>query len=241
METKAVYGEVGWESAGTFNKGDKGGKDVFLRLEDGANTIRVITKPHQYLVHSGVKAVGDAGFGQKIYCSMANDGKCPLCAQGLKSSARWMLGTIDRKSNSYKVLDVSGAILYGIKSLVNNAKWGDVSKYDVDVMKNSKAPPQQYYSVQPTPHSPLSASDQKIIDEADVEDLKRRVQPPTAEQVQKRLDKVLNGKPLFVPEQKEKTVKTAPKSVAQSVQAASEVDTGDTAEETDDVFPSYQS
>jgi len=46
--------------------------------------------------------------------------------------------------------------------------------------------------VQPISKELLSAADQLIKDNVDLDDLKRRVTPPTPEQVQKRLDKI-NG------------------------------------------------
>lgn len=224
-----TYGEVNWDSAG---KGDKSnGKDIWMRLKEGSNEVRIITMPHQFLVHKTVKSVGDKGFGQRVNCSMAN-GSCPLCEKGHPVTTRWYLGIIDKSTNSYKVLDIGGSIFYAIKALNSTAVWKDPRRYNVDIIRNSKADPQHYYNVSPIPPTPLSAADQKIVDEADLDDLKRRVTPPTVEQVKNRLEKILEGKPLFIPEvqSKEKSGKT-PKVVS----AAPVVEN-----DGDDLFPSYE-
>ena len=155
-----TYGEVSWSDKGAgYSNNDKGGNDIFLRLKDGPNTVRLVTRPQQYVVHNSVKREGDKGYGNKIMCSKTH-GSCPLCSLGFETSLRWFLGVLDRESNSYKVLDIGPSVFFDIKSL-NDGKWGDPMKYDLDIIKNSKADPQHYYSVQPIERSPLSASDQK--------------------------------------------------------------------------------
>lgn len=231
--TNKVIGEVSWETVGSKHNNEGGGKDSWMRLEDGQNTVRVVTNPHQYLVHKGVKRVGDKGFGEKVNCSID---ECPLCKAGHPVSTRWYIGVIDRKSNSFKILDAAGSIVFGLKELNKNVRWGDVKKFDVDLIKNSKADPQHFYSVQPVPHTPLSAADQKIIDEADLDYLKKKTVAPTPEQVKERMDKVLEGHPLFIPpvQSKKSTSKKAVTAVAQEVDMNG-------SDDGDDLFQSYNS
>jgi len=229
--TTQVVGEVGWDTVG--NKSERSaGKDIWMRLDEGPNNIRIATNPHQYLVHKGVKKVGDKGYGQKVNCSLEN---CPLCKMGHPVSTRWFIGVIDRKTNSYKVLDVGGSVVFALKELNKSVRWGDVKKFDVDLIKNSKADPAHYYTVQPVPHSPLSASDQKIIDEADLDYLKRKTAAPTSEEVQERVNKLLEGQALFIPPVQAK--KDGNKKAVSSV--APEVDMTDSTDG-DDLFPSYK-
>jgi hypothetical protein len=189
-----TFGEVSWNDdvfGGNEGKKNTNAKDLFLRLEEGSNEMRLVTQPFQYLVHK-YKKEGDPGFGQKVSCS-AIHGSCPLCAAGDKAKPRWLLGVISRKTGTYKILDISFAVFSQIRKLARNTqRWGDPTKYDVDIVVDKNGGATGYYSVQPISKEPLSAADQVIKDGADLDDLKRRVTPPTADIVQKRLDKI-NG------------------------------------------------
>ena len=186
-----TFGEISWndDSFDGESKKKESNKDIWLRLGEGSNEVRLITQPYQYLVHK-YKKEGDPGFGQKVYCSSAN-GSCPLCDAGDKAKPRWLLGVISRKDGAAKILDVSFAVFGSIRKLARG-RWGDPTKYDIDIIVDKNAPPNGYYSVQPIEKTALSATDQKLKDDFDLDELKRKVTPPTAEQVQKRLDKI-NG------------------------------------------------
>lgn len=188
-----TFGEVSWSDDvfGGDNKKTTNSKDLFLRLDEGSNEMRLVTQPFQYLVHK-YKKEGDTGFGQKVQCS-AIHGSCPLCALGDKAKPRWLLGVISRKTQTYKILDISFAVFSQIRKYAKNAaRWGDPTKYDLDITVDKNGGATGYYSVQAIPKEPLSAADQVIKDSADLEDLKRRVTPPSPEIVQKRIDKI-NG------------------------------------------------
>lgn len=185
-----TFGEVDWNSD-VFpgdGKGKTNSKDLFLRLNEGANELRILTQPHQYLVHK-YKKEGDTGFGQKVQCSAVH-GSCPLCAQGDKAKPRWLLGVITRKDNTYKILDISFAVFSAIRKLNKNPKFGDPTKYDINIEVDKNGGATGYYSVQAYSKEPLSASDQDIKDKIDFDDLKRRVSPPTPDKVQARMDKI---------------------------------------------------
>jgi len=223
-----TFGEISWDSS--FD-GDKkaNNKDIWMRLEDGDNEIRLLTLPYQYTVHK-YKKEGEKGFGNKVYCSKVH-GSCPLCEAGDKPKARWLFGVIDRRKGAYKILDVSYAVLSDIRKLNKNSqRWGDPLKYDLNIVVDRDGGPTGYYSVQPLPKEPLSAADQKIKDEMDLDDLKRRVTPPTPDQVQKRLDK-LNG----TDASSTQTTSTQVKMAA----TPSSVDLHDD-DDMDDLFPAHQ-
>lgn len=189
-----TFGEVSWNDDvfGGSEKKFVNNKDLFLRLDEGSNELRLITQPFQYLVHK-YKKEGEAGFGHKVSCSAVH-GSCPLCELGQdKAKPRWLLGVISRKTNTYKILDVSFAVYSQIRKLARNtARWGDPTKYDIDIVVDKNGGATGYYSVQPISKEPLSAEDQMKKDAVDFDDLKRRVTPPTPADVQKRLDKI-NG------------------------------------------------
>lgn len=221
-----VFGEVSWNDDVYTGGGggNKNSKDLFMRLDEGSNEMRLITQPFQYLVHK-YKKEGDTGWGQKVSCS-AIHGSCPLCAAGDKAKPRWLLGVISRKTNSYKILDISYAVFSQIRKLARNTqRWGDPSKYDIDIVVDKQGGPTGYYSVQPISKEPLSASDQHIKDTIDFDDLKRRVSPLTPENVQKRIDKI-NGV-----EASNQPTRTAAPSTAKV----------DMSDDEDEAFPEYDS
>lgn len=191
-----TFGEVDYNAdvyGGGENKKNDKKKDEWLRLGEGSNEVRLVTAPHQYMVHKYKKdPTNPKDFGQKVSCSMIH-GSCPLCDAGDKAKPRWFYGVIDRKTGTYKILDVSFAVFGQIRKLARNqARWGDPQKYDIDIVVDKNGSPANYYTVQPISKEPLSAADQVIKDSADLDELKRKCTPLTPEQVQKRLDKI-NG------------------------------------------------
>ncbi len=224
-----TFGEVSWSDdvyGGADGKKQVNNKDLFLRLEEGSNEMRLVTQPHQYLVHK-YKKEGDPGFGQKVSCSQMH-GVCPLCAVGDKAKPRWLLGVISRKSGTYKILDISFAVFSQIRKLAKNTqRWGDPTKYDIDIVVDKNGGPTNYYSVQPVSKEPLSAADQKIKDDADLDDLKRRVTPLSPENVQKRIDKingVVTADASAAPAAKAKTSKAATPKTAPVVNMSADED-----------------
>lgn len=228
-----TFGEVSWNDDvyGDSDKKNSNAKDLFMRLDEGSNELRLITQPYQMLVHK-YKKEGDPGYGQKVYCS-AIHGSCPLCSLGDKAKPRWLLGVISRKTGTYKILDVSFAVFSQIRKLARNTqRWGDPTKYDIDIVVDKNGGATGYYSVQPISKEPLSATDQQIKDNIDLDDLKRRVTPPTPDQVQKRIDK-LNGVEGGVSMQK-KATPTMPRQAAKPAPVSMVDDDDDS-----DSFPSY--
>lgn len=223
----STFGEVSWSDDNVGGNDKKNAKDLFLRLEEGSNELRLVTQPYQYLVHKIKKDPEDKkDFGQKVMCSAVH-GSCPACAEGDKAKQRWLLGVISRKTGTYKVLDISFAVFSQIRKLARNTqRWGDPTKYDVDIVVDKNGGATGYYSVQPISKEPLSASDQVIKDAADLDDLKRRVTPITPDLVQKRIDKIRGIES-----------DAAPKSTAAPVAKTAAVSTAD--DDSED-FPNYE-
>jgi hypothetical protein len=228
----STFGEISWEDDVPGDRKENS-KDLFLRLTEGSNELRLITRPYQYLVHKYKKdANNPKDFGTKVSCS-AIHGSCPLCTQGSQAKPRWLLGVIERKTGTYKILDVGYAVFQQIRKLAKAPKWGDPTKYDIDVLVDPHGGATGYYTCQPLSKEPLSAQDQVLRDNADLEELKRRVSPPTPDAVEKRLEKInsfgMGGqtvKPAARPTNN--TVSKAPARVA-------------VADDTDDEFPDYAS
>lgn len=232
-----TFGEVSWNDDVFAGEGKKqtNSKDLFLRLDEGSNEMRIVTQPFQYLVHK-YKKEGDSGFGQKVSCS-AIHGSCPLCALGDKAKPRWLLGVISRKNgnNAYKILDISFAVFGQIRKYARNvARFGDPTKYDINIEVDKNGSPTTYYTVQALNKEALSADDQKIRDnDVDMDDLKRRVTPPQPEIVQKRIDKI-NGVVSADATPGKKTTKVATPKVAVTPAVSMTDD-----EELENSFPDY--
>jgi hypothetical protein len=236
-----TFGEVNWnDDVFPDDNGKKvNSKDLFLRLDEGVNEIRLLTQPHQYLVHK-YKKNGDTGFGQKVQCS-AIHGSCPLCAQGDKAKPRWLLGVISRKTGTYKILDISYMVFSAIRKLNKNTKFGDPTKYDINVEVDKNGGATGYYSVQAYSKEPLSAADQDIKDKIDFDDLKRRVTPPTPEKVQARMDKIdgVTTTGAATPSAPA-TATSAPAAAKKSTKAAAPAVSMTDDEELENSFPSYE-
>lgn len=236
--TNVTFGEIDW-NADVFpddNKQKTPGKDLFLRLKEGSNEVRLLTQPHQYLVHK-YKKNGDTGFGQKVPCSAVH-GSCPLCATGDKAKPRWLLGVISRDTGTYKILDISYMVFSAIRKLNKNPKFGDPTKYDINIEVDKNGGATGYYSVQAYSKEALSAADQVIKDSIDFDDLKRRINPPTPDKVQARMDKIdgvtTNGAPATAaPAPAAAGKKSNTKAAAPAVSMTDD-------EELDKSFPDYE-
>jgi hypothetical protein len=230
-----TFGEISYSDdvfGGEGNKKGGNNKDLFLRLGEGSNELRLVTAPFQYLVHKYKKdANNPKDFGQKVGCSQLH-GSCPLCETGDKAKPRWFYGVIDRKTGTYKILDISFAVFSQIRKLARNTqRWGDPTKYDIDIVVDKNGGATGYYSVQPISKEPLSAADQQLKDSADLDDLKRRCTPPSAENVQSRIDKI-NGV------SGDATTGTASKKTAKVAAKAPAVSMSDD-EDMNEAFPAY--
>lgn len=227
-----TFGEISWNDEVFGDKKNTNSKDLFLRLKQGDNEVRLITQPFQYLVHKIKKDPSNTkDFGQKVHCSEIH-GSCPACSTD-KAKPRWLLGVISRETGTYKILDISFAVFSQIRKLAKNVqRWGDPTKYDLNIVVDKNGGATGYYSVQPISKEPLSASDQQMRDNVDLDELKRRVTPPTPEQVQSRLDKIFGDDMINVASLRKTTT-----NVKNPTKVTSTVSMTD--DDADETFPDY--
>jgi hypothetical protein len=180
-------GEISWIDPSFDSSEKKSGKDTFLRLNPGSNIVRLLTLPHQYNQHKW-ETPGGKKYGYRINCSGTSD--CPLCKEGSKAKRRWFLGCIDRKTNSYKVLDIGYSVFKSIQTYAKDEQWNSPENYDIDIVVDVNGGATGYYSIVAKPPRPMSASDLQIKEASDLEDLTRRVMAPTVEKVKERLTKI---------------------------------------------------
>lgn len=177
------FGTTDWnEETGPRNKGgdrgDKGGEKLqYMKFVNGDNKVRIVFDPKRYITHK-YKAEDDSGFGDWVKCSMPVHNSCPLCARKDRPKKRWLVGAIDRKTNQFRIMDISSAIYDQIKSLNQDEEWGDPKEYDLNIVMNDKNPPASYYKVNPRSKKPLSEADLAIIKSVNEEELLRRCTPP---------------------------------------------------------------
>lgn len=227
--TVHTFGEVSWDSIDSnSNKKKINTKELFLNLQNGDNEVRIVTSPFKYNLHK-YKAEGDKGFGRKILCSATKENpECPLCELQDKVKSKMYIGVIDRKSNSYKIIDASSVIGQQLKTWVNNKRYGDPRGYDINIVVNKNGGATGYYTVQAYGKEPLSAEDQAIIDrDVDLEYLKRISTPLDAETVlekMKKLDEQFSGSGVAnaAPVAVEATAKSTSKKKAAPVPVAEE-------------------
>jgi hypothetical protein len=91
-----------------------------------------------------------------------------------------------------KLLDASPAIAKDLKTLNDNKKWGNPFRYDVDIVKNPDADPNNYYSVTPSgPPEPLSESEMSLKANWDDKTLTRQLVIPTPAQVEEQMERIM--------------------------------------------------
>jgi hypothetical protein len=171
-------------------------KAEYMRLKEGDNVIRLLTKPHEFKVHSYKAHPDDPGFGKRILSSIYH-GSDPLIDAGSKPKRRWLLGIIDRSTQSYKLLDISVTVFKAIQGLVRDEDWGEPTQYDINIKVDKNGGATGYYSVIPKSKKPLSAADIEIKEKIDLEDIKRRCTPPTPEKVLELMNDVNAKSPNF--------------------------------------------
>lgn len=182
-------GAVSWTDASFDSSKKTNSKDTFLRLGPGSNVVRLLTLPHQYQQHKH-EVEGGKKFGYRINCSKTKEGEqCAICEMGAehKPKRRWLLGVIERKTNTYKILDIGYAVFKSIQTLQKDDDWGDPSRYDIDIVVDPNGGSTGYYTVVAKPPKPLTASDLVIQEENGTEELVRRTTPPEPSKVVDRL------------------------------------------------------
>jgi hypothetical protein len=185
-----TYGLTNWDEVEIkkINQQNRN-KDLYMKLQNGDNIIRILTKPHEYSVYQYKTDPNDKGFGWRILAPIGHD-RDPikdLNRKDLRPKRRWLVGIIDRRTQAYKILDLAQGAFKGIQELVRDEDWGDPGQYDINIKVDKDGGAVGYYTVIPKSKRPLNAGDLELKQQVDLEDLKRRCTPPTPEEVEKRM------------------------------------------------------
>lgn len=209
-EENQTYGFVAWDDLKFPSKDGKKNyenKDSdYFKLEAGVNTVRILTSPAPYSFHNwkpegeSVDPKKASKWGYTVRCSKMH-GSCPLCKAGNKPKQKFLMAVLvkeveakpDHKDKGkIKLLDASPAIAKDLKTLNDNKKWGNPFRYDVDIVKNPDADPNNYYSVTPSgPPEPLSDSEMKLKADWDDKMLTRHLVIPTPAQAEEQMERIM--------------------------------------------------
>lgn len=183
MSQEYKYGELqDWNEAEV-----KTGSD-FMKLVEGDNVVRFITKPHQFAV---AWITDGSGVPRKVRVSAEKND--PLRKRGEKIQSRWYVGVINRKAKAAQILEISSQIVSAVKKLYRDEDWGDPEQYDVNICRGP-AGSQPLYTVIAKPKKPLGEEDKAVAARfAENTDLKKMTTPPTPEEVAERLAAIEGG------------------------------------------------
>lgn len=178
MASDIVFGEVDWNSGDT---GTQEKRDLFMRLQEGENEIRVMGNPIQFYVHWLNRPDGSK---RKIVSPVDNSSIVTrLEDSGFKRQAKWLIKVLDRSDNEFKMLEVGSQIYNGIRALYNNPKWGKVTAYDISVVRGPKGS-QPLYNVTPNPKEKLNTDFKEKFDRFNENlDLSKLITPATTQEV----------------------------------------------------------
>ncbi len=152
MSKNLTFGEIDWNSGDT-GSGEK--KNLYMRLTEGENVVRIMGNPIQFYVHWVTTPDGSK---RKVVSPINSPSLVTrLEDSGFRRQAKWMIKVLDRADDEFKVLEVGSQIYNGVRALYNNPKWGKVTSYDLSVNRGPKGS-QPLYSVTPNPKEKLDSS-----------------------------------------------------------------------------------
>jgi hypothetical protein len=179
MSNKIIFGEVDWNSAQVASK-PTSNKDLYLRLKEGENLVRVLGNPIQFHVHWVETAQGK----RKINSPVESPALVSrLEDSGYRRQTKWLVKVLDQDTKTFKVMEIGSQIYNGILALINNPKWGKVSAYDVSIIRGPKGQ-NPLYSVTPNPKEKMDSALKDAFDEFNTSlNIERMVQPTEPQKV----------------------------------------------------------
>lgn len=136
------------------------GNTQYLNLKSGENRVRVVGSPSRVEVHWEKTLDGSK---KKIVC-LGNG--CPICKCGHSPQIRYQVKVIDRTDNSVKILECGPQIIKEIRKYALDSDYGDLSKYDIKIIKTGVSRDTNYSVVAVPTKSDLTADEQKMVDES---------------------------------------------------------------------------
>lgn len=199
-DNKVSYGVTSWDENPNVPSRERSldKRIPFLKFKDGSNIIRIVTKPYGYYAVR-VKGPNAGKYGKRIktaYPDVSKE-KDPAISQGLREQKRYYVGAISRgtpeePAHELGLIDMSFFGLYGqLQEIKNDPEFGpDLTGLDLNIRRNPKAGPANFYKVLPRPPSEMSEADLTLIKENEDElaaTLVRLTTPSQPDFVEKQL------------------------------------------------------
>jgi hypothetical protein len=207
---------------------DNSNKMPYFKKREGENRIRILTTPFPYISHQVKKNLEDPkDYGSKITCAKVNGvGNCPACQlhemdeRQARVSKRFMCAIFNRATSKVELFDMSGSDVQKIQAAFPKGK--TPLSADLIITYNSKHsnPSMKTIYTREDPE-PLSAEEQVLRDNIDLDYLKKLTMPLKTEWAQARIDKilgVLDDAPKFESKQANASFKKPPMKPVQKVQ-----------------------
>jgi len=75
----------------------------------------------------------------------------------------WAFTVIDRSDGKIKICEITqSSIMTAMKAIIDNADWGNPQGYDINITKTGDSL-ETKYTVQPSPHKPLTDEEQELV------------------------------------------------------------------------------
>lgn len=149
-------GEVDWND----NVKDEN-KSLFMRLQQGKNRIRVVSKTPVVKKSHWVDGVGSV---------LCKGNQCELCEE-YKLSVKYLLKVIDRTDNELKILEVTTGVFKRLCKMHKDEEWGPLINYDINIEKTGVKKKTEY-SVIPSKRYELTPEELDMIEIRNI-DLKK--------------------------------------------------------------------
>lgn len=137
------------------------GSGNFLKLEDGANKIRICTKALEVAYHEDKS-------GGKYSTTTCSDEGCELCKAGKPKKYKYAYLVLNRKDSKPYIYESPITVFRQIVAYESNPEYGDIRLYDITISKEGIAR-NTTYTIMPSPKkSELTNSEVKMIAESGV-------------------------------------------------------------------------
>lgn len=119
------------------------GTGNFLKLEDGANKIRLCTKALEVAYHEDKT-------GTKYSTTVCSGDGCELCKAGNPKKFKYAFLVINRKDGKPYIYESPITVFRQIVAYETNQEYGDIRKYDITINKAGIAR-NTTYTIMPSP------------------------------------------------------------------------------------------
>ena len=137
------------------------GSGNFLKLENGANKIRLCTKALEVAFH-------EDNTGSKYSTTVCPSNGCELCKAGKPKKFKFAFLVLNRTDGKPYIYESPLTVFRQIVAYERNPEYGDIRKYDITINKEGVAR-NTTYTIMPSPKkSELTTEETKLIAESGI-------------------------------------------------------------------------